>query len=502
MNKILIYLLMALPTLMLTSCLKDQEDTFSEASGNRMQSYMGNTQKVLTSSEHGWVMEYYTDRELPTGAYIYTLRFTEDSVFVRTELDGNQKELASLYRTGSDDGPIISFDTYNEFLHFFATPSPDLYEAYDGDFEFVIDDITDDLIRMHGKRNQNTIYLYRLTKPAEEYLDDVAKYQSDNLINTASATFGDDNIEVYMNSTNRKATFTVTNATDTTETEIPFAYYDEGIRLYKTFAIGDKEFRILKYVAESVTFEAQDAEGIVFKGRLTPSIVTTIVGTSISSSNAAFTKTYEFNMADQFNYTSDQDWLTVSANGNVLTISATQNDSGEARHAAITVEVNGSTATIDVIQLELSNRLGNYTASFLDSDGAEQSASSTISAAGDVYELSMKYLNHTYTFAISWDEENSRFTMLSGQYVGMYGSSYYIYNIFMDPTGDYWTGYSTDAEGWLVPGINDGKIQLTLGGYFSNYEIGILGLFAFQSKSFSSTLGYLDLLSNFTLVKN
>ena len=54
MNKILIYLLMALPTLMLTSCLKDQEDKFSEASGNRMQSYLENAQNVLTSSEKGW----------------------------------------------------------------------------------------------------------------------------------------------------------------------------------------------------------------------------------------------------------------------------------------------------------------------------------------------------------------------------------------------------------------------------------------------------------------
>lgn len=502
-NKILIYLLMALPALLLTSCLKDQEDTFSTSSAERLQNYLGEAQKVLVGSEYGWAMEYYTDRTLPRGAYNYTLRFTEDSVFVRSEINNNQTEKASLYRVATDDGPILTFDTYNDILHYFATPSSSLYEAYDGDFEFVIDKVSEDLIVMHGKRNQNTIYLYKLTKPAEEYLNEVADYQKRNLINTGVATFGEDTVTVFMNSSNRKAVFTVSNPTDTTETEIPFAYYNEGIRLYKPFTVDNKEFRILKYVAESVTFEAQDAEGIVFNGRLMPSIVTMVVGTCINAGNAAFTKTFEFAMADEFTYTTDADWLTATAEGNVLTISATQNDSGSARNATITVEVNGYTATIDVVQLEISNLLGSYTAKFLDSDGIPTTAATTISAVdGGGYQMSMKYLNHTFKFNIEWDEENNRFTMLSGQYIGKYGSSYYIYNIYIDSTDSDWTGYSTDVEAWLTPGISNGKIQLSLGGYFSNYEIATIGLYAFSSQSFSDTLGYLDLLSNFTLVKD
>ena len=63
MKKAFIYLLMALPLVLTTSCLKDQEDTFALPSAQRMQAYLEETKAVLMSSPNGWAMKYYPDRE-------------------------------------------------------------------------------------------------------------------------------------------------------------------------------------------------------------------------------------------------------------------------------------------------------------------------------------------------------------------------------------------------------------------------------------------------------
>ena len=54
---IFIMLLMALPMLLLTSCLKNQEDLFQESSSARMENYLNTYEALLKSSEYGWAFE-------------------------------------------------------------------------------------------------------------------------------------------------------------------------------------------------------------------------------------------------------------------------------------------------------------------------------------------------------------------------------------------------------------------------------------------------------------
>ena len=171
MNKknIFIYLLLALP-LMLTSCLKDQEDVFSESASARTVKYLENAKKVLTSSNNGWVLNYYPDRDLSYGGYVYTLKFGQENVEVFSELASDaEPSKTSLYTLKNEDGPVLMFDTYNEYMHFFATPHGSSgaggYEAYDGDFIFIIMNISEDgnTIKLKGNRSCNIMYMHRLT---------------------------------------------------------------------------------------------------------------------------------------------------------------------------------------------------------------------------------------------------------------------------------------------------------------------------------------------------
>ena len=75
LNKLFIATLLAFSTLALQSCLKDQEDIFDESSSERMQAVLENTKAVLTSSDNGWIFDYYPDRNLSYGGCVYVLKF-------------------------------------------------------------------------------------------------------------------------------------------------------------------------------------------------------------------------------------------------------------------------------------------------------------------------------------------------------------------------------------------------------------------------------------------
>ena len=75
MNKIfkLSLLLLALPMLM-TSCLKDDDEVFGESASQRLQKALDEARTVLRSSEKGWVMDYYVGDDSSYGGYAFTVK--------------------------------------------------------------------------------------------------------------------------------------------------------------------------------------------------------------------------------------------------------------------------------------------------------------------------------------------------------------------------------------------------------------------------------------------
>lgn len=133
----IILLLSAL--LVCTSCLFEQKDIFDKTPAERMNEFLNEYQDLLESAENGWMLEYYPDSDLSYGGYVYFLTFNDGEVSVKFQLANDINEpAASLFKMTSDDGPILSFDTYNKYLHYFATPSASEYQGYRGDTEFKI----------------------------------------------------------------------------------------------------------------------------------------------------------------------------------------------------------------------------------------------------------------------------------------------------------------------------------------------------------------------------
>ena len=365
MNKknIFIYLLLALP-LLLTSCLKDQEDLFTDSASARSAKYLSNVERVLTSAEYGWVLNYFPDREQSYGGYAYTMQFDEENVKVCFELaDDVTQSITSTYSLTNEGGPVLAFDTYNDYMHYFATPTGSSgaggYQAYDGDFIFIVMNISEDenTITLKGNRSGNVMYMHKLTQSVEDYQSEMAEFKSNLVFDQASGVIDGQAYHLSIAADDRYMTISpvVLEGEEAVEDpiEAPFCFDIDGFTFYEPITIAGKEVKVFKYDETEGTFTAQEDNSVVFSALLTTSIVTNNIGESIILSNNAKTLTYEFNLADKFTYTSDVDWITVSASGKVVTINVAQN-TGVARTGHVTAEVDGQTAVITINQVPLS----------------------------------------------------------------------------------------------------------------------------------------------------
>lgn len=276
-KKILVYMLMMLPALLMTSCLKDQSDTFDKSASIRSAEYLEKTKRVLESSENGWVFNYYPDRYLQYGGFSYVLVFNNQNVtayFVNGEVveDPNAPygeapvPKMSSYSLTNEDGPVIAFDTYNDYLHYYATPSGASgaggYEAYDGDFIFIVLDISEDenTITLKGNRTGNIMYLYRNTIAPEEYMAQCINVKN----NLLYEIYKDESTYMELDLETQQGIVTVGDEAY----EMPFIITNEGLKFYEPFTIQGKNFDSFTYDFDSRSFIPDQDESTTLVGSL------------------------------------------------------------------------------------------------------------------------------------------------------------------------------------------------------------------------------------------
>lgn len=171
----IIFLLTGL--LLCTSCLFEQKEIFDETPAERMESFLNEYQEILEAAENGWILEYYPDSDLSYGGYAYHLSFVDGNVSALFQLASDlSKPMESMYKMVPDDGPVLSFDTYNPYIHYFATPSggSENYQGYRGDTEFKIMGKSSDESEIYlvGKKSGNACKLiYFEDEDPVEYLE-------------------------------------------------------------------------------------------------------------------------------------------------------------------------------------------------------------------------------------------------------------------------------------------------------------------------------------------
>ena len=159
-----IYLLLILP-LLLQSCLKDEKDLFSESAADRIDNTVKADRSVLIGAENGWIISLYPESNQIYGGYTLFAKFNSDNtVNVSSELYAADSVITSYYDVISETGPLLTFNTYNAFVHYFSDPkNPDGIGTSDGgmkgDYEFIIIEATAEKVTLKGKKSGNTVIM-------------------------------------------------------------------------------------------------------------------------------------------------------------------------------------------------------------------------------------------------------------------------------------------------------------------------------------------------------
>ena len=261
MRKLNLFSILAFVALViLPACQQLEPDVFDKPSSTRLSEFLEEIRTTLSSEQYGWTLDYYPGSKY--SSVTYALSFTDQKVTACVEKQPTETE-TSTYALNTDDGPVLSFDTYNKILHAYATPDSKKYQAKGGDFEFEIRafDKENKVITLIGKRSRNTCTLRPLTKPAEEYFAGVKSFERSITVPAAAATIDGKEIELYIDNGIRSITIGEKDAPKDSLQTVRYVLTENTFRFSKPFKVGDVEFSEWTYDPANETL---NGSGITF----------------------------------------------------------------------------------------------------------------------------------------------------------------------------------------------------------------------------------------------
>ncbi len=191
----------------MTSCLKAEEDNiFDQNAVDRLEQAKVDYANILTDKGGKWAVDYFASPDEP--GYVYIMTFKKDGSVVMSgcnkwihKLDPGAtyattpkfRTESSIWQMVGDNGPVLSFNTYNPIFHLFADPNnippdqdPSLSQedrdidetgyGHKGDYEFDIMKYSGDSLYMLGKKHELSIVMHRIPADTDDkqYFDSIA----------------------------------------------------------------------------------------------------------------------------------------------------------------------------------------------------------------------------------------------------------------------------------------------------------------------------------------
>lgn len=187
-NKTIYLAALAALAVPVTGCDNEEDPIFDQTAAERLELYKTEYANTLAADGGKWAMEYFCNSDEP--GYVMITTFNADgsvTVSANTKWHRSFKSETSLWQMISDNGPVLTFNSYNSVLHLFSDPdnitgsdaptNPDTGDDIDetgyghkGDYEFQVMAIEDDgqTMRLLGKKTGYTIYLRRLPADTDD----------------------------------------------------------------------------------------------------------------------------------------------------------------------------------------------------------------------------------------------------------------------------------------------------------------------------------------------
>lgn len=297
MNKILSIAFVCAAAMSFTACVNEEDDLFDKSAAERLNEASALYSERLCASPNGWAVQLYptTQDEAPYGSgYLLMFRFHKDKsvdASMNNALSNNRYLSAtSTWDVITDNGPVLSFNTYNKVVHTFSDPedvpstgtiddpNDETGTGIGGDYEFIIVDAPEDAsyMMLKGKKRGT----YNLLTPVaegidfESYLTDVNDFKNKMFpaVELCSDTLHVGDLKYKFEGANDglPSIYLYNQDKVTTETFNPFLITkrdnDYYLRFRDNTTYGDLSFQELKYNTEKDVFEDVENPTIYLEG--------------------------------------------------------------------------------------------------------------------------------------------------------------------------------------------------------------------------------------------
>lgn len=257
MNKLFSISLFFAAALSFASCVSEEDDIFDKSAAERLNETSALYTERLKASPGGWTMEYYPTNDTinPQGmGYLMLVKFGQDNsttVAMNNQYSNNvYKEATSAFEVIADNGPVLTFNTYNACLHTFSSPEdiPSTSKdeqglGFEGDYEFIIIDAPEngDHIMLKGKKRGTYVRLSRLDEGTDfkTNLSETNAFMK-KMFSTAAPNMdvvhlGDSVLHMKDASTGRANLYPYDGDAILDENNVPFLITERGGKYYLRF---------------------------------------------------------------------------------------------------------------------------------------------------------------------------------------------------------------------------------------------------------------------------
>jgi hypothetical protein len=258
----------------LQSCVKDEANIFDDTAAARGQRAVENYRALLTAAENGWFVDYYPEVDYAVGGYAMYWKFTADGkVSVQCEVEtynpANTPDVSE-FDVFMEQGPILSFNSYNKVLHYFCETTAADLDGQQGDYEFIVMQAETDQILLKGKKHGNKLTLRRNTSnlDPDTYLAETAgiAYQTADAV---AFHFIMNNDTIGTVGVSRR-TFVIEYAgIEETET-MPYAFTGDGIKLQKPLTVNGVTIQNFQWDNTQLKYISTDAGADVYLAAFFP----------------------------------------------------------------------------------------------------------------------------------------------------------------------------------------------------------------------------------------
>ncbi len=268
MKNIINSILIGTAVLGLSACsLHDDTELFGEPAAERLEKNVAADKTLLESAANGWELHLWTGKDYSGGGYTYFMKFANDKVTVSSDIAPANMKTTSSYDVISDQGPVLTVNTYNEVFHYLAEPSMDDDDGEQQDYEFVIMRTTNDSIYLRGKKWGNHMVMTRVAE-STSWEDEINKIQQmdEDLMRTFSLVEGNDTLGGVSLGDDRILTYTDKSGYK----KIPYYVSTKGITLAKPLEVNGKALQELDYDADDMSLnpDGATAQGVKLSVKL------------------------------------------------------------------------------------------------------------------------------------------------------------------------------------------------------------------------------------------